>query len=100
MKTLAKKAIPKIGALSVVGFLIISFSAVSWAQFSGGSLQNEIERLAKEVEPKVIEWRRDIHQNPELGNREFRTSSWWQNICAASEWRSRLILPTQASWGF
>jgi hypothetical protein len=26
------------------------------------------------VEPKVIEWRRDIHQNPELGNREFRTS--------------------------
>jgi len=74
MKTLAKKAIPKIGALSVVGFLIISFSAVSWAQFSGGSLQNEIERLAKEVEPKVIEWRRDIHRNPELGNREFRTS--------------------------
>ena len=26
------------------------------------------------VEPKVIEWRRDIHQNPELGNREFRTA--------------------------
>ncbi len=27
------------------------------------------------VEPKVIEWRRDIHQNPELGNREFRTAA-------------------------
>ena len=34
----------------------------------------EIDRLADTVEQKVIEWRRDIHQNPELGNREFRTS--------------------------
>ncbi len=27
------------------------------------------------VEPKVIEWRRDIHQHPELSNREFRTAA-------------------------
>lgn len=26
------------------------------------------------IEPKVIEWRRDIHQHPELSNREFRTA--------------------------
>ena len=26
------------------------------------------------VAPKVIEWRRDIHRNPELGNREVRTA--------------------------
>jgi amidohydrolase len=26
------------------------------------------------VEPKVIEWRRDIHRHPELSNREFRTA--------------------------
>jgi len=26
------------------------------------------------VESKVIEWRRDIHQHPELSNREFRTA--------------------------
>jgi amidohydrolase len=26
------------------------------------------------IEPKVIAWRRDIHQHPELGNREFRTA--------------------------
>jgi amidohydrolase len=26
------------------------------------------------IEPKVVAWRRDIHQHPELGNREFRTS--------------------------
>jgi amidohydrolase len=26
------------------------------------------------LEPQVIAWRRDIHQHPELGNREFRTA--------------------------
>ncbi|MFT5943382.1 MAG: amidohydrolase [Candidatus Paceibacteria bacterium] len=28
----------------------------------------------KSVENKVIEWRRDFHQHPELGNREFKTA--------------------------
>jgi amidohydrolase len=35
----------------------------------------ELDRLAGEMEPQVIEWRRDIHRNPELGNREVRTSA-------------------------
>src|SRR5204862_1685129 len=26
------------------------------------------------VEPRVVAWRRDFHQNPELGNRELRTA--------------------------
>jgi amidohydrolase len=34
----------------------------------------KIDRLSLGVELKCISWRRDIHQNPELGNREFRTS--------------------------
>ena len=34
----------------------------------------KIEQLSSEVESKCITWRRDFHQNPELGNREFRTS--------------------------
>ncbi len=25
--------------------------------------------------PQFVEWRRDFHQHPELGNREFRTSA-------------------------
>ena len=36
------------------------------------------QRLAPEIEAiaaQMIEWRRDIHQNPELSNREFRTSA-------------------------
>src|SRR5438552_9705882 len=38
------------------------------------TLDQRIDDAAKRVEPKVIECRRDIHQHPELGNREFRTS--------------------------
>jgi amidohydrolase len=34
----------------------------------------QLEDAYKKVEPKVIEWRRDIHQNPELSNREFKTA--------------------------
>ncbi len=33
-----------------------------------------IAQNASKIETKVIAWRHDIHQNPELGNREFRTA--------------------------
>lgn len=38
------------------------------------TLDQRIDDAAKSVESRVIEYRRDIHQHPELGNREFRTS--------------------------
>ena len=34
-----------------------------------------IDKEVKSVENKVIEWRRDIHQHPELSNRETRTAA-------------------------
>lgn len=38
------------------------------------ALDKRIDDAAKRVESKVIDCRRDIHQHPELGNRETRTS--------------------------
>jgi amidohydrolase len=38
------------------------------------TLASEIDRRSAEVQAKVVAWRRDVHQNPELGNREERTS--------------------------
>ena len=38
--------------------------------FSQHGLDTDIES----VESKVIEWRRDFHENPELSNREFKTA--------------------------
>jgi len=36
--------------------------------------QTSLDKDIAAIESKVIEWRRDFHQNPELGNREFRTA--------------------------
>ena len=37
--------------------------------------QDALDAAAQAIEPRLIEWRRDIHQHPELGNREFRTAA-------------------------
>ena len=34
----------------------------------------KVDKLADECEAKVIDWRRDFHQYPELSNREFKTA--------------------------
>ncbi len=36
--------------------------------------QTDFDQDIAAVKDKVIEWRRDFHQNPELGNREFKTA--------------------------
>ena len=54
-------------------FPIVWMAAVIPAQAQ--STGEAIDREAKAIEPKLIAWRRDIHQNPELGNREFRTAA-------------------------
>ena len=38
-------------------------------------LRNQVNVAADKIEPKVIAWRRDFHEHPELGNSEIRTSS-------------------------
>jgi amidohydrolase len=42
---------------------------------AASSLAAQIDAAARAVEAQVITWRRDLHANPELGNREFRTSA-------------------------
>ncbi len=38
------------------------------------ALSAQIDAAAAAIEAQVIAWRRDLHQHPELGNREFRTA--------------------------
>src|ERR1051325_7452959 len=54
--------------LITLGALMTALSA------SAATVDQRIDELAKQVEPSVIACRRDIHQHPELGNRETRTS--------------------------
>lgn len=37
------------------------------------NIQQLIDQKAKAILPKLIEWRRYLHEHPELGNREFKT---------------------------
>ena len=54
-------------------FLVLSSASV-FAQ-PDTKLQSKLDQMATDLEGKVIEWRRQIHQNPELSNREFKTAA-------------------------
>jgi amidohydrolase len=57
--------------------LVVAAASPTLAQAPGAAsaavTQNAVRRI-DQVMPKVIAWRRDIHQHPELGNREVRTA--------------------------
>ena len=42
---------------------------------NGLTAQQSLQQDILEIEKKLIEWRRDFHQNPELSNREFKTAA-------------------------
>lgn len=52
----------------LVSLSVFIITALAYAQ--GPNLESDYNA----VESKVIEWRRDIHQHPELSNREFKTA--------------------------
>src|SRR5215510_646470 len=58
---------------AVLAFAPLAVTPIlAWSQASPHSA--EIDKLADGLEKKVIAWRRDIYQNPELGNQEVRTA--------------------------
>ena len=52
------------------GFTFLSIQAFAQNE----SLKSKLMLAANNIEPRVIEWRRDFHQHPELGNQETRTA--------------------------
>ncbi|HEX6938052.1 MAG TPA: amidohydrolase [Longimicrobiales bacterium] len=61
-----------VGPALAAGFLRPSDALAQ--EKASAALLEEADRRAAAVEAKVVAWRRDIHQHPELSNREFRTS--------------------------
>ncbi|ATC32377.1 amidohydrolase [Caulobacter vibrioides] len=61
--------IGRISTLALVASLAMGAPAVA------APSKAKVEAAAKAVQPKVVAWRRDIHQNPELGNQEVRTAA-------------------------
>ncbi|HEX9648099.1 MAG TPA: amidohydrolase, partial [Alphaproteobacteria bacterium] len=54
---------------------VIGVVAAAAAPARAADYDAAIAATAAAIEGKVIAWRRDIHQNPELGNREVRTAA-------------------------
>ncbi len=52
---------------------LVAFAQPAAAQTS--RLHAELDRRVTEVNPKVVAWRRDIHEHPELGMQETRTAA-------------------------
>ncbi len=55
---------------ALLGSLLLLCALPALAQDLAGAVDQKVRAL----EAKIIEWRRDIHQNPELSNREVRTA--------------------------
>ena len=59
---------------SIVVILLFIFLMPAHAQVNP-KLQAKLTQQAAAIEQKMIGWRRDLHQFPELSNREFKTSA-------------------------
>ena len=56
--------------LLFAGLCLFSIPAISQT----APVKSKLNTAADNIEAKVIEWRRDFHEHPELGNQEFRTA--------------------------
>ncbi len=55
-------------------FSVSDIVAQSASTANTNQLLINVDNLSEKLMPKVIAWRRDFHQHPELSNREFRTA--------------------------
>jgi amidohydrolase len=60
--------------LCAFSVLLLVLASVPLEGQSANPLAGEIDRLTADVLPRVVAWRRDFHQHPELGNSEHRTA--------------------------
>lgn len=92
MQTLPPLSRPGFRKLALAGAMAAALSAASMAVHAQAvpsaaaapaatsspqaqALHAQIDERAKAIEQKLIAWRRDIHQHPELGNLETRTAA-------------------------
>ena len=59
----------------LVSSVVILVTAIAPGLWATNTLNQTIAQRVTAVNDKVVAWRRDIHANPELSNREFRTSA-------------------------
>ena len=55
----------------------------------------ELDKNIAEIKPEVINWRRYLHQHPELSNREYNTAAYVAAYLKNSGLRYRPVLAKQ-----
>ncbi|MBX3712264.1 MAG: amidohydrolase [Lysobacter sp.] len=70
MRPLLPTSIPTVTTLAAALVALLSASSA----LAADGARPEVDAQAQRLQPKVLAWRRDIHQHPELGNREVRTA--------------------------
>jgi amidohydrolase len=60
--------------MRVLPYLVLTGAIMTTANAAPARLERRIDEGASRIEQDVIRMRRDIHQHPELGNRETRTA--------------------------
>jgi amidohydrolase len=63
-------------SLCLLVVLVSAISPGARAQSQGSPLTADIDKLAAAAEPELLQWRRHLHQNPELSNRETETAKY------------------------
>ncbi len=61
-------------SLYLASAVTLLVSVADKGRADSAALEAEVRRRSKAVEEKLIAWRRDVHQHPELGDQEMRTS--------------------------
>ncbi|MFZ6001867.1 MAG: amidohydrolase, partial [Bacteroidota bacterium] len=59
---------------TVLIFVLSLFCIAAHSQINP-KLNAKLEAQVKEIEPRMIEWRRYFHEHPELSNRENKTGA-------------------------
>src|SRR5713101_4967662 len=57
-----------------LSILVLTIAATTSLHAQNSRLDAEVDRRAAQVQGKVVAWHRDIHEHPELSNRETRTA--------------------------
>lgn len=66
------RRLAQMGATSILGLMAVAPTAALAA--TPPEVRSAADQAAQAIEKRMIEWRRDFHANPELGNAEVRTS--------------------------
>jgi amidohydrolase len=67
-------SVKRVTSICIAAALVAFLSSAARAAPAPEASDAQLDELTGKELPKVIAWRRDLHQHPELGNRETRTA--------------------------